>query len=201
MKKILVILTCLGILISFRVAGATIIDFDALAPGTLVNTIEGVTFASSVNAIGLDLVVSTGFNTTSGSNYLGVNDGGFEVFFPGDVVSLSFAVPITSLTVDFISSPVTPGEVFSIDTVSGSSISAAAPASVLLDGGEVYSVSFSSPTPFSSAQLMSFDTGDIYSYNIDTIEFFPVPEPSTLLLLCSGLSSFVIFVRGRGKSS
>lgn len=95
------------------------IDFDDLSPGTIVGTIEGVTFTSN---IGLPLTVSTGFDTTTGFNYLGVNDGGWELFFPNDVVTLTFDTPATSLTVDFISSPFTSGEVFSIETNLGSSL-------------------------------------------------------------------------------
>lgn len=195
MKKSLAFATCLGMLLSCNIAWATIIDFDDLTPGTVVDTIQGVTFTSSVDALGLDLIASTGFDTTSGLNYLGVDDGGFEVFFPGDTVTLNFAAPVTNLTVDFISSPFTPGGVFSIETSFGSAASEAVPGSILPDWGEVITVSFSSATPFSSAQLLSWETGDIYSFNIDTIDFVSVPEPSTLLLTSAGLALAGIFAR------
>ncbi len=190
-----VALAALLLLLAYN-AHAVVIDFDALAPGTPVATIDGVTFSS--NIIGYDLVVSTGFDTTSGLNYLGVDDGGFEVFFPQDVVTLTFADAITSLTVNFISSPVTPGEVFSIDTALGSSTSGSDPDSVLGDSGEVFSVSFSSLTPFTSADLTS--AAGLYSYNIDDIAYTPaagVPEPSTMALFGAGIIPLVGLWRRR----
>lgn len=144
-------------------------------------------------------MVSNIFDTTSGSNYLGVGDGGFEVFFPGDVVTLTFANPITSLSANFISSPDTPGEVFSIEAgILGSGISGAAPTQILGDEGEVFPVSFSSLTAFSVASMTGAD--GLYSYNIDDISFTPstaVPEPSTMILLGSGLVTILFARRSR----
>jgi hypothetical protein len=176
------------------VVHSNIINFDALTPGTVVSTIQGVTFSSNIT--GYNLVVSNIFDTTSGSNYLGVGDGGFEVFFPGDVVTLAFADPITSLAMNFISSPNTPGEIFSIDAgILGSGISGLVPSQILGDGGEVYPVSFSSLTAFSVVNLTGVD--GFYSYNVDDITFTPsaaVPEPSTMILVCFGLGA-ILFAR------
>lgn len=172
------------------------INFDNLNSGDPVTTIQGVTFSSNIS--GYTLVVSNIFDTTSGSKYLGVGDGGLEVFFPGDVVTLTFANPITSLTANFISSPNTPGEIFSIDAGAlGSGISGTLPTLTLGDGGEVFPVSFSSVTPFTVASLTGAD--GFYSYNVDDISFnpsVPIPEPSTVTFLGLGLGA-VLFARYR----
>lgn len=194
MKKFLFILllSCAFLLSISTGALSLTIDFDDLTPGTVVDTIQGVTFSS--NIVGYDLVVSDQFDTTSGENYLGVADDGFEVFLPNDILTLTFSIPVYSLSVNFISSPNTPGGVFGIETFFGSSFSGTAPTTTLADNGEVFSVNFSSITPFTSADLTSLNDSSIYSYNIDDISFAPVPEPCTLVLVGTGLG-LVAFVR------
>jgi hypothetical protein len=185
----LLFLTCLVLFQKTTSASPITINFDSLSSGTLVSMIDGVTF--STNIIGYDLVVSQIFETTSGSNYLGVNDGGLEVFLPGDVITLSFDSPITALSLDFISSPGTPGGVFGISTPFGSAVSDFLPTMILSDGGEVFLVSFSSIDPFSQVDLTSASE-DLYSYNVDDITFSIVPEPATIFLLGSGLAIAII---------
>jgi len=179
----------LAILAAFSIIGGPleggVIDFDSLSVGSVVDTLGEVTFSSNVP--GLDLVVSRGFDTTSGDNYLGVGDGGFELFFPGDVVTLSFARPLESIRVAFISSPVTPSGVFELTTMFGSSASGVAPDRVLADGGEVFDVQFDTATPFTEVSLSSLP--GFYSFNIDDISSTValVPAPSSLLLVGLGL--------------
>ena len=146
-----------------------------------------MTFSSSVTPdFGLDLIVSSVFDTSSGQNYLGVNDGGSEAFFPGDTIDLVFDTAITSLSVNFISTANSPEGTFSITTASGSATSGPIPDSILPDTGEVFSVMFSSATPFTSAQLYGGDIG-VQTYNIDDIAFTVVPVPPAGLLFASGL--------------
>ena len=186
-------------------AVAVVIDFDALPAGTPVTTISGVTFSSSVNALGYTLEVSDLYDTDSGENYLAVDDPdpiGDGVFLMGDTITLDFAAPITSLSVSFISTPLFPdwGSLFSIETLVGTAVNTLPPDTTLLDGGEVYRVTFSSATAFSSATLASLVIADppdpffgsLYAFNIDTIEFEladggTVPVPGSLLLLLAAL--------------
>lgn len=170
---------------------ADIINFDSLAPGDTVASLNGVTFSS--NIVGLDLIVTDIFDTTSGDNYLGVDDSfGFDVFFPGDEITLDFAEAITELAVSFISTPLTPGGVFGIDVGMVTSMSGILPDSVLPDGGEVFQVMFSSMTPFMSATLFSLPVAPdaLYSFNIDDIDYTvaQIPLPGTFLLMGAGLA-------------
>ena len=167
-------------------AQAVVIDFDGLSPGTPVTSIEGVTFSSNT---GLDLIVSNVFDAASGENYLGVDDGLSEVFLPsfGDVVTLDFASAIKSLSVSFISTPFAPVGTYSVTTALGSVASLAIPDAILADGGEVFTVTFSSATPFFSADLSGGDDFNlVHSFNIDDIAFVSVSEPSGYLTLVLG---------------
>ncbi|KPJ91869.1 MAG: hypothetical protein AMJ53_10550 [Gammaproteobacteria bacterium SG8_11] len=181
-------------------AQATLIDFDALAPGTPVTTIEGVTFSSNT---GLDLIVSNIFDAASGDNYLGVDDDWDEVFLPffGDVITLDFAEAITSLTVSFVSTPFPPTGSYSISTLLGNAVSQAIPDFILDDDGEVFTVMFESATPFMMAELSGGIDG-VHSFNIDDIQFTPtaVPEPTTLALLGIGILILLIF-RGNPRDN
>lgn len=175
------------ILISTTAYSATIINFDNLAPNSIVNTIDGVTFSSSVAPeYGFDLIVSSVYDTSSGENSLGVGDEGTKVFFPGDTIDLTFDTAITSLSVNFISTSNTSPNTYSITTLFGSSSNTNTPDSVLPDTGEVFNVLFTSATPFTSAQLYG-GAGGAHTYNIDDITFTVVPVPPAIVLFTSGL--------------
>jgi hypothetical protein len=176
---------------------STIIDFDNLADGTVVSIIDGVTFSSSVAPeYGFDLVVSNVFDTTSGQNYLGVGDGGSEAFFPGDTIDLTFATPINSLSISFVSTSNTSPNTYSITTSEGSVSNGITPDSTLPDTGEVFTLLLTSATPFSAAQLFG-GNGGAHTYNIDDIAFTTVPLPPAFLLFASGLLFLFKNVRRR----
>ena len=185
------LITCafLSLEISPSAIHATPIDFDNLSPGTQVTTIGTATFSSN---IGLDLIVSTGFDTTSGLNYLGVDDGGFEVFFPGDIVTLVFSQLQAAFSLNVISSPFTPAGAFNIEALAsslvvGSQTSGAVPSTILPDGGEVFPITLAPSALFDEIRL-STTTFGLFSYNIDNVVAVPVPEPSTLSLFCVALA-------------
>ena len=179
--KALTVSGLLGLAATTPTAAGTI-TFDQLATGTIVDTLQGVSFDSN---IGVDLIATTGFSTTSGVNYLGVDDGGFEVFLPGDVIELSFAQAVRTLSVNFISTPNTPANVFGIQTQLGNVLNTSVPTTILPDGGEVFFVFIAEPIPFSTATLTTASSG-VFSFNVDDIAF-AVDEPATITLFLSML--------------
>jgi hypothetical protein len=145
---------------------ASTVNFDSLPSATAIVSSGNVTFGS--NLTGNGLITSNQFMTSSSPNSLGVDDPKYQVFLPGDSINLNFAKPITGLIVYFVSTPVTPAGVLSIDTPVGSSQNTDIPITTLSDGSEVYTVSFTSLTPFSTATLNSLE-GEVYSFNVDDI--------------------------------
>ena len=181
-------------------ASALLIDFDSLTAGDTVNEVDGVSFSSNT---GLGLIVSDIFDTTSGENYLGVNDGADEVFLGSfnDQIYLSFSQDVIGISVSFVGAPANSVE-YQIITPSGMASSDDFADSILPDGGEVFGVSFSSLTAFTEATLTGIS--ELASYNIDDIEITfaePVPEPGTVVLFLSGLAGIHAFRERRKKGS
>ena len=180
-------------------ARAATIDFDALPSGVAVTTLAGVTFGSSA---GLGLIVSNQFETTSSPNYLGVDDGGSQLFLVGDMITFDFASPIVSISLNVLSTPRTPNGAFVLDAGVAGNETSGSPTSILAFGTEVFFLSIASSAPFSSASLSGAPAG-VFSFNIDDISFKPasvVPEPSTLLLLLGPALALLGFCRRRSLS-
>jgi hypothetical protein len=171
------------------------LDFEALPAGTPLasgSTVSGITFTFSLVG-SFDLVVANTFDTTSGDNYLGVNDGGDELFFSGDALTLSFS----PRHADGLFVIGTPGDVlagdFALSAGTGSVLNAATPVLTLPDGGEAFFLGLVEPNSavpgFTSAALTS--VGDVndptFFWSADDITTAQVPEPGTLLLLSIGL--------------
>lgn len=177
---------------------ASTLDFEGEAAGTTIpfgGVMGGITFTSS---IGLDLIVSTGFATTSGANYLGVDDsalGGEEFFLPPtDLWEMSFANPRRAFGMYVISSdPLFAGDIRLV-TAAGTVENSATEYDTLGDGGLVYFLGFvSDGLPFNEVQVRyGAGTADNFVYNVDditTVTAVPVPEVSSLLLTTTGLAA------------
>ena len=173
------------------------LDFEATSAGTTIpegGSLGGITFTDS---IGLDLIVSTGFDTTSGGQYLGVDDGGDEVFVPpGDLWEMHFA-PLRALGLYLITSdPLFAGDV-RLETAAGTVENSDTEFHVLGDGGYVYFLGIVSDIlPFTEAQVRygALVDEEFFVYNVDDITTVsdaatPVPEPASLLLATSGLAA------------
>ena len=182
-------------------ANAGVINFDGLTPGEVVVTIDGVTFSySPSNSLdsGFPLVVSTGFETSSMDNYLGVQDGSSEFFKPGDIVNLAFAAAISQLDVTFIASSGTPDGAFGIGSGSDFVLSSSLQMSVLSTGDEAFTVHFAPSSPFLAATLFSdANVAPDSTFSVDDITTPTVPIPGTAWLLAISAVALLVTRRAR----
>jgi hypothetical protein len=163
-------------------------NFDSLVSGTIVNTVNGVTFSASQGSA----VVTSDFLATTPPNGLGSTSFGF--FASIESATISFATAITAFAIDVNTSAPTSGDyVAAVDL--GSTVASRL---VYFGGSSVGEfVGFTSDTPFSSVTISpATDSGAhaAFPYTLDTLIFGEamnvrpaVPEPSTWVLLASGL--------------
>lgn len=84
-------------------APVTMLDFESHAAGTPVTSLGGITF-SFWNFWGDGLMVSSGFSTTSASNYLGTDfEGNQHQIEAGDDLDFSFASGVSAFGLSIIS--------------------------------------------------------------------------------------------------
>jgi len=183
-------------------ANAGVINFDGLTPGDVVVTIDGVTFSYSPNDPldgGFSLGVSTGAETSSMANYLGVQDGSSEFFKPGDLVNLIFAAAISQLDVTFIAPSGTPDGAFGISSGPDFVLSSSLQMVLLSTGDEAFTVHFAPSSPFLAATLFS-DASSAPLFSIDDITTPSVPIPGTAWLLAVAALAFVVTRRARRRT-
>ena len=173
---------------SFRAAlpgPATTLDFESTAAGTLIpsgTSLDGITFTYGLSPEMLN--VTDAFDTTSGTNALGLT-GGDEALLDGDVVSFGVATPVKAFGLFVITSdPTLAGEIQLVTPV-GTVLGSATEETRLGDGGIVYFLGLISDTPFSSATLESANDGEInFAYNVDDVTM-AAPEPGTPVSLAA----------------
>lgn len=173
-----------------RLGPQSVVDFDNVDAGTPItegDLFDGVRFSSNTDE---GLIVTDHFQTTSGLNYLGLDDGFSNEFRSGDELTFGFADPVLAFALTIIGSPsgllandlqlvAAGGNIFNPDT----------PERVFADGGELFFLGVIAPLPFSSAQLISFGdpTAPFFNFNIDDVTAVAVPLPPTLTLFGLGL--------------
>ncbi len=174
---------------------AQVLDFDALAPGTLLpsgSTQGGVTFTYSI--AGLTMEVVDTFSTTSGTNSLGLT-GGDDAFLDGDTFDLAFSSSVLALGMFFITSDAALASEILVVTPIGTAGNSATPFGVLPDGGIAYFVGLIGTGLFSTAQVDFAADGETnFAFNVDDIAT-AVPEPWTALLVGFGAVSLGVLRR------
>lgn len=174
----------------------SILDFDTETAGSIINngdTLSGITFNyAALQSFGVSMQIVDDFSTTSGSNYLGTNDGG--MFQAGDGFNLSFN-SVNAIGMFFISGEELENDDISLTVTNASGVTEALLSSVseytLSDGGFVYFLALLDDTnTFDSVEISSLDCGGCFLYNVDDIttsSISSVPVPAAFWLFLTGL--------------
>lgn len=182
------------------------IDFEgidvgqALPVGSQLQTSGG----SAISSVTLEYVIGDGsggtvpspmkvtdlFDTTSGQNYLGIDDpGNFDQFVAGQIFNLLLGGPFNALGMYFITGdPLLPGDIM-LQTDVGTATTNGIADSILGDGSLVYFLGVVSPDLTFGRGFVRFGEGadGAFLYNVDDIVIAKVPEPGTAFLVVLGL--------------
>ena len=143
------------------VAGGSIIgqNFDALTPGTILTSLEGVTYSASAGSV----IVTDRFLISTPPNGVGSTSVGF--FLPTEIVTFSFDEPITAFAIDINTFALADGAYFAVlDT--GDFVSSIFEVFPGFTTGQF--IGFLSDTPFSSVTIIGVDN---FSYTLDTLVY------------------------------
>ena len=169
---------------------AQLSDFDALAAGDPVS--GGAGFSLSVSAGGDSPVVASGFWTTSGANYLGLNNVDGQ-FLSGDTLTFTFARPVAAFGLYVIGGADLANPAFGdvgVTMAAGASsvTTSKLPAQTDGQGSYAFFLGFvGQGSTLSSVVLTGFSPG-LLEYAVDDVRLASaVPEPANAWLLAAGL--------------
>lgn len=178
-------------------SGIETIDFDAVAAGTTFPTgtgTGGVTFDYAI-AGPSTLQVSDTFGTTSGANYLGL-DNPDTAFYLGDSFTINFGHTVHAVGLYVIAG----GDAQAGDmtlSVAGGSVGNSATPDTLVSDGQAFYLGLLETDPalgFTTATVSGVLSGQAFlAFTVDDITFdgatTAVPEPGTQGLLLAGLAA------------
>jgi len=177
-------------------------DFEDAPSGTLIPSGSGLDGLSFVYDIpGYSLQVSSTFGTTSGSNYLGL-DNPDTAFYLGDQLTIQFGRVVRAVGLYAIAGGDTLGGDFEL-AVGGGSVTNAALADRPVSDGSAWFLGLVETSPgggFSSATLRGVDAGDgaFLAFSVDDIT--TAPEPSGAALSVSAFAVLLASILWRGRT-
>ena len=143
------------------------------------------------------MMVTNDFLTTSGSNYLGLDDfGNSNLFIAGDSFTMAFDTPQNAVGMYLVSGDALLENDVSISTSVGSAFNSDIVNITFGDGGLAYYIGLTSDAAFSSATLQfDADAEGAFLYSVDDITTSVVPLPGALWLFISGLAGLLTLRR------
>ena len=169
------------------VGSSLTLDFESQTPGHEVvsgGTLGGITFTYTIDGGALNMIVSSGFDTTSPDNYLGTNDPHDEIFLAGDAFTMTFGRTVNAIGLFVIATPFDSiGGDFVITVLNGS-VTNSADKIIFPDEGEAYFIGLIDTVGFTSAEFTSptFETSE---FNVDDITIAAPCIASSVAIACS----------------
>ena len=170
------------------------VDFESIPVGTTFASgtgTGGITFSYSISD-GSQVVVGNMFDTTSGTQFIGL-DNGNQAFYSGDSLSVNFDHTVHAVGLYVITGGGVSGGDFQLSAPGGSVVNDAVPNLTLGDGSTAYYLGLVESNPaagFNSVTLSSNSDPSLFiAFNVDDIKsgVLAVPEPSAWSLLTLGL--------------
>jgi PEP-CTERM motif len=187
-------------------SGSQTVDFDSVASGTIFASGSGTGGLSFDYAIAdQSIEVSSTFGTTSGSNYLGL-DNPDTAFYLGDSFTIQFNRTVHAVGLYLITGSDAQAGDLELATSGGSVFNSSS--FVPVSDGQAYYLGLIESDPalgFTSATVTGITSGDAFlAFSADDITsaggvaVVPVvPEPASAALLFAGLALMGVFTRRR----
>ena len=184
-------------------SGVQTVDFESVATGTTFASGSGTGGLTFTYAIaGQTLQVSSTFGTTSGTQYLGL-DNPDTAFYLGDSFTINFGRSVAAAGLYLIAgNDAEPGDL-ELSTASASVFNGSTP--VDLVDGKAYFIGLVDPAGFDSITITGVPSGDAFlPFSADDITsaVSSVPEPGMPVSMLAGLGLLGVLARRRlGVSS
>jgi hypothetical protein len=176
-------------------SAAQTVDFDSILPGTLFASgtgTGGLTFTYSI--AGQSIQVADTFATTSGSNYLGL-DNPDTAFYLGDSFSIGFNRTVHAVGLYLIGGMDIQAGDFELSVANGSMVNNVTADRAVTDGQAFYLglVETNPGLGFTSATVRGvLSPGAFVAFTADDITVSAIPEPAAWALLWAGLGMLAL---------